>query len=346
MSTINKASLPLSSPPVSPLVLPNNTARPNASVSPEALNALLHSGPSNTNKPKQPSSLDNKAASPTDEQDLTGLGGLLNENMVKRALRDPASSTSEKVFQELEKLKTTEQVSAFRNDPKNGEANAHILTEVKKLVNNDAINAAITPIEAEQIEAYRKAVDASLLDLKYSLLKAPLSSRFDMIRSYANAKPASMQKIEEYLELAGSKAKFLCNIAKTVQAEHGSLKFGENAYINHPRSDTDDIDRKQVGKPHQPSIYSYANTNEGSLSAPSEIRNFVHERDKIDVSGIGTQLNKTLQSVNQLSGASGEMLIKYSPHTNTSVLVISGKQGEPAFIAKVFGKLTENDLLT
>ena len=95
--------------------------------------------------------------------------------------------------------------------------------------------------------------------------------------------------------------------------------------------------------PH--AVYRYLNTRESTLEAPSEIRDFAHGRDKLDVSGIGKQLNKKLQWVNRLSGASGEMHMKYSPTHDASVLVISGNLGEPAFVAKIVGKFKESDLV-
>lgn len=128
------------------------------------------------------------------------------------------------------------------------------------------------------------------------------------------------------------------NIATEVRKANEALQY------SHP----DDWARRRsdpVNEQH-PNVYSFLNTRESTLDAPIEIREFVHGRDKLDVSGIRKQLNKKLQWVNTLSGISGEMQLKYSPTHDASVLVICGNQGEPAFVAKVFGKLKEADLVT
>ncbi|MGR3889825.1 M10 family metallopeptidase C-terminal domain-containing protein [Pseudomonas sp. 1152_12] len=78
---------------------------------------------------------------------------------------------------------------------------------------------------------------------------------------------------------------------------------------------------------------------------PCEINNFVTDRDKLDVTGIRRPLTKPLQCVNQLSGASGEIHVKYSRANNASVLVSSGNRGEPALVATIFGQVKEKHLL-
>jgi hypothetical protein len=323
-----------------------NVPLPPSTVTPATLEALLRSEPNDTRPFKKPDGL---KTNPTDTAstalDFQELGAQINQETVRCMLRDPTSKSSKALSRTLNSLVTQEKISALLKCTKNGNATAKTLNEIKNHVNKDTIDTAMTPIESEQIQAYAKAVDSALFNLKYSLMNAAPSARFDMTRSFANRPIESVQEIEAYLKDVASIASGLCSIAEVVEALSGSLKFAENIYVNNPRSD-DDVNRARTDRLHQSHIYSYARTDEGSIDTPSEIRKFVHGRDKIDVSGIRKQLGKVLESVNQFSGASGEILVKYSNLTETSVLAISGNNGEPAFVAKVFGKLTEKDLLT
>ncbi|MBF6029558.1 M10 family metallopeptidase C-terminal domain-containing protein [Pseudomonas sp. P115] len=145
---------------------------------------------------------------------------------------------------------------------------------------------------------------------------------------------AALPTLKAALEQAS--ARF--NIATEVRKANEALQYA------HP----DDWARRRSEpiSEQAPNVYSFLGTHESTLDSPVEIRGFVHGRDKLDVSRIRKQLNKKLLWVNQLSGRAGEMQLKYSPIHDASVLVISGNQGEPAFVAKVFGKLKETDLVT
>ena len=148
----------------------------------------------------------------------------------------------------------------------------------------------------------------------------------------------SLTGIQDYLSEVGTHAAQLNDIATLVRKVNEPLQFSLPDEVGRRRDAPDSV--------QQPNVYRYLSINESTLESPSEIRGFTSGRDKLDVSGIGKQLNQKLQWVNQLSGASGEMQLRYSPNQDASVLIISGNKDEPAFVAKVFGKLKETDVVT
>ena len=90
-----------------------------------------------------------------------------------------------------------------------------------------------------------------------------------------------------------------------------------------------------------PQIFSY-----NDLSAnPGAVMSFTSGTDKIDLSGIRTQLGeKPLPLVERFSGVSGEMTINYYAGSNTSFVTISRKPGEPPFELKVLGEVRYRDI--
>ena len=325
--------------------LPSKTHQPTPGALPppalthsQALEALLQSPPNDAHKTKLP---DGSQASAADiaalEQGLNTLGARVGKTTVEHTLKNMDPTATTELINDFNTVLSPDKINTMVRSP-NARASTETLTKIATHLNEDAINAVLTPLEAEHIERYRQHVEASLFNLKYQLMNAPVEGRFDLVRRFADTKPGAMVDVENRLANVWSQASSLINIATEVKKANESLQY------SHP----DDWDRRR-SEPvsvQQPNVYSFFNTNESTLDAPYEIKDFVHGRDKVDVSGIRKQLNTKLQWVNQLSGLSGEMQLKYSPTQDASVLVISGNQGEPAFVAKIFGKIKETDLVT
>ncbi|KAA6175057.1 hypothetical protein F3K53_20585 [Pseudomonas veronii] len=342
MSAIHQIPTPHSARPPSQHRAERGLPPASSVVTTQALEALLRSGPNHARQPKRP---DNPEPAPsstaTMKQSLTDLGAQVNRSTVEHMLRDPTSRGSIDTFNKIGTLLTTDKISTLLSGP-DANDNVKVLEKVESQLSKDAIDTVLSPFEAEQVDSYRNHVESALFDLKYRLMTAPLESRFDLVRRFASKKHEPLLDIQDNLAQANARATSLCSISALVRKAIGSLKFP------HP---TDLENRIPTDTPHKPctvrpNIYRYTSIQESSLDAPSEVRDFVHGQDKLDVSGIRRQLNKPLQWVHQLSGASGEMQLKYSPTTNTSVLVISGNPSEPAFVAKIFGQLKETDLLS
>lgn len=322
---------------------PHNDQQPDAAPSPSdnsanALNALLHSGPNYARKPKQPEKPNVSPAKTTlHEKALTELAPQITQTSVEHMLRNPSLRATTRLFENAQRTLTAGNIDAVLRGP-NAQACKKTLTTLETHLNKDTIDATRTTLETEQVDAYQRYVDASLFDLKYRLLTTSPSSRFDLLRSFASEKPQTLANIENHLSDISARAASLCDIATAVRKVSEPLQYALPDEWDKRRSDTD-----HAGPPN---IYRYVTTGESSLESPSEIRDFKHGTDKLDVSGIAKQLTKKLQWVNQFSGASGEMLLKYSPANDASVLLISGEKDKPAFVAKIFGKFKETDLVT
>jgi hypothetical protein len=90
-----------------------------------------------------------------------------------------------------------------------------------------------------------------------------------------------------------------------------------------------------------PQIFSYNDIK----AAPGEVMNFSSGTDKIDLTGIRTQLGQQpLSLVERFSGVSGEMTINYYAGSNTSFVTISRNPGEPPFELKVSGEVRYRDI--
>jgi len=310
-----------------------------ASVSAQALDALLRSAPSTTREPMRadgapPTAADQAAL----EKQLKQLCDQLDRKSVERLMRDPESRESIANFNTIDKLLTPDNLKCLLSGP-NATSCFKILARIETQLNKDSIDAVLSPIETEQVGAYRNYVEAALFALKASLMKASPGSRFDMVRAFARQEHAPLTSIQDSMRSLEAKGNHLCDIATQVRKVTEPLQYAH--LEDWQRRDHYESDCK-----NHPKTYSFTHTLESTLDHPCEIRNFVTDRDKLDVTGIRRQLNKPLHWVNQLSGASGEMQLKYSRAHNASVLVISGNQGEPALVAKIFGQVKENDLLT
>lgn len=336
MSTLAPASKTHAAP--SPLQPPPDHSAPSPIVSPQALEALLQSGPNLAREPKSP---ENATVSPSNvaavEQELYELGNRVGKHTVEHILRNPDSKASTQLIGRMTTLLTSEKINTLLSTG-NAPTSKKNLDQIRTHLSEEAINAVVKPLEAVQINAYRNYVEASLFDLKYRLMTAPQESRFNMIRSFANQKSETLTGIQDYLNEIGTKTAQLNDIATLVRKVNEPLQFSHPDEVGRRRDAPDSV--------QQPNVYRYLSINESTLESPSEIRGFTSGRDKLDVSGIGNQLNQKLQWVNQLSGASGEMQLRYSPNQDASVLIISGNKDEPAFVAKVFGKLKETDVVT
>ncbi|MGF6097425.1 M10 family metallopeptidase C-terminal domain-containing protein [Pseudomonas sp. 18175] len=316
-----------------------NGATPNVTpsleaISPEALNALLRPQADPPRKAKLPEPAPDFALL---EQDLDSLASRVGKDSIAALIRDPSAQTSTDLRNTLTHVLTADKINALLSHP-NAQACSKTLTEITTHLNQEALDAVLTPHEEEQVDAYRKYVEAELFNLKYRLSSAPASSRFNLIRASIDQKHHYLTDIQQHLNVVAQRATCLYDIATLAKNANEPLKY------LHP----DDWDRRRDESQNVPSpaIFRYNHTSESTLDAPSEIKNFVHGRDKLDVSGISKQLNKALQWVNQLSGASGEIQLNYSPDHNASVLVISGNKGQPAFVARIEGRLKETDLVT
>lgn len=312
---------------------------PSPSVTPtDALEALLQSPPNHARPPKQP---ERSEAPPQDvaklDRDLTSLGKQIDKKTVEDTLNNPKSGATTELVDKIDTVLSKENIDTLLRSP-HAQACKKTLNEIGSHLNKEAIDAALSPLEQEQIDNYRKQVEHELFNLSYKLSNTSVGSRFDLIRRFANNKPGTLMDIESRLTNMGNKSAFLLNIATEVKKVNEALQYAHLEGWDRHRHEPDSVP--------QPNIYRYLSTRESTLEAPSEIRDFVHGRDKLDVSGIRKQLRTKLQWVNQLSGASGEMQLKYSPTHDASVLVIAGDKGEPAFVAKIFGKLKETDLVT
>ncbi len=336
MSTIHLPSrlhseTPLSRPQAPP-ALPSS-----ADTHAAALQALLESGPNSARAPKLP---DNPAPLPAQraamEREINALGAQLGRKMVEGMLRSPDTAESQAYFNKIDTLLTPDTLKGVLNGP-NPKACTQALTLIETQLNKNAINSALNPIETEQVEAYRNYIDSAMFNLKASLMSAPPETRFEMVRAFSRREHAPLTNIQHYINTLKDKSEHLCDIATQVREAIGALQFA------HPEEWRKDDYREPAGALHA-RTYSFAHMNESTLEHPSEIRNFVTGRDKLDLSGIGRQLNKPLQCVNRLSGHSGEIQLHYSRAKNTSVVSVSDNRGQTAFVVKVFGQVKERDL--
>ncbi|AZP73627.1 hypothetical protein EJJ20_24760 [Pseudomonas poae] len=112
-------------------------------------------------------------------------------------------------------------------------------------------------------------------------------------------------------------------------------------------SHPDDWDRRRNEPDSAPpaNIYRYLNTRESSLDAPSEIRDFVHGRDKLDVSGIRKQLNKKTALGQPTVRSKWRNAIEVFTHPRCKRPGDFRQPGRPCIVAKIVGKFRETDLV-
>ncbi|AZP72245.1 hypothetical protein EJJ20_24755 [Pseudomonas poae] len=142
-------------------------------VSPEALDALLHSPPDPAREAKKPDDEVQPGDRSTLEQGLADLKRT-DKSTVNRALCDPNANSSAAFISTLNTVFTKENVDTLLRSPP-AQAQTAVLSEIGTHLNTDTINAVLSPLETEQIETYRKCVDSALFGLKYQLFSAPLA---------------------------------------------------------------------------------------------------------------------------------------------------------------------------
>ncbi|MGE1156487.1 M10 family metallopeptidase C-terminal domain-containing protein [Pseudomonas kitaguniensis] len=308
-------------------------------VSSLALDTLLQSAPNNARAPKE---ADNSRSGPEShaqlKHELKNLRAHLDRNTVERMMRAPDTKESQTRMQKIDTLLTADSIKSLLSGP-DARASAKDLNAIENLFSEHAIDTVLDPIESEQVESYRKYVDAALFNLKAGLMSAAPGSRFEMVRAFSTREQPALTTIQNYMTDLASKSKHLCDIATLVKKHSEALQYAQ-------ADDWERGDQYPTGHEKHPMIYSFSNTGESTLDQPSEIRNFVTGRDKLNLTGISRQLNKPLQSVDRLSGESGEIQLKYSRENNASVLVVSGNRGTPALVAKIFGHVKDKDLVT
>lgn len=338
MSTVYQ---PSPSRPGAPLIHANSQPIPPSAavVSAKAVDDLLQSGPNNAREPMRPDApkltLEKRA---TMERALNDLSNQLDRKMVEHMMRAPKSNASKAIHDELDTLTTPHHLKSLLSGP-NAASCTKDFAKIEAQLKKESIGAVLDPISDEQVEAYRSYVGSALFDLKANLMNSSVGSRFELVRAFARKQHPQLTSIQDYINELNTKSKHLCDIATQVNKAIGALQYAHH----------DDWEPRNLPEPDHDKYsktFSFTNTAQSTLEHPCEIRNFVTDRDKIDVTEIRQQLNKPLQCVNQLSGASGEIQLKYSRANNASVLVISGDRGEPALVAKVFGEVKEKDLLT
>lgn len=166
-------------------------------VSSEALDALLHSPPDPAREAKKPDDKVQPGDRSTLEQGLADLKSTDNST-VKRALCDPNANSSIAFISKLNTVFTKENVDTFLRSPQTQD-HTTALNEIGTHLNTDTINAVLSPLEAGQIENYRKCVDSALFGLKYQLFSAPVGERFDLVRRFAGNKQGALTDIENRL---------------------------------------------------------------------------------------------------------------------------------------------------
>ncbi|MGX5796948.1 M10 family metallopeptidase C-terminal domain-containing protein [Pseudomonas sp. E2-15] len=309
-----------------------------AVVSDKAMDDLLQSGPNSDRQPMRP---DETKMTPEGraiiEGELKELSAQLTPATVELMMRHPESDESKAHYDKIDRVLTPDNIKGMLAG-KNAASCRKTLAKIETQLKKESIDTALDPISNEQVEAYRRHVESILFDLKVRLIMAPDEKRFEIASDSFRKEDPRLTSIQHYINDVYAKSKHLYDIATEVHKAIGALQ------IAHPEGLEPEKYREPDHAKHS-KTYSFSNTAASTLEHPSEIRNFVADRDKIDVTGISKQLNKPLHWVNQLSGASGEMQLKYSRENNASVLVISGIKGEPALVAKIFGQVKEKDLL-
>lgn len=337
MSTIHTPSQARSD---APPIHANSPVRPPSPevVSAKGVDDLLQSGPNSAREPMRP---DEPKMTPESrakiEAELDDLSAQLTPKTLDHMMRHPKSEQSKAHFEKIDRVLTADNIKGVLSGP-NAASCIKTLGKIETQLKQESINTAYDPIGNEQVEAYRRHVNSILFDLKARLMRAPADGRFEMVLDFSRKEQPRLNSIHDFMNDLHAKGSHLCDIATEVHKAIGGLQF------SHPEGLKPEVYREPDHAQHS-KTYSFSNTAASTLEHPSEIRDFVSDRDKIDVSGISKQLNKPLHWVNQLSGASGEMQLKYSRENNATVLVISGNKGEPALVAKIFGHVKEKDLL-
>ena len=290
---------------------------PQSAQTDERVNTLLKSGPNWSKPPKEPNPAPPTA--PTASQENPDeLDALLTRENIKQIVRNPSAPESKALIEKIRTRLTSEKLQAMLQGP-DGEKNAKKLKAIGKHLNKDEIDSSLAASQNQMTE--EKISQLKLRNIEM------LTKAFD-----GDSVEGIAQSIKQWQD---EKAAMQKQFSESNTAAKGLSDIGSSL------SD-DSINKMQRGPGK---TYSYGRLSESTLDAPSEIRSF-SANDKIDLSGIRSQLNKPLQVVNPPTGASGEIKIDYSPSTNTSVVSVSGNPGEPPFVVKVFGEVRQDNLVT
>lgn len=337
MSNVNPVSRHPSESPVNRMHFPPAPASA-SQVHANDLKSLLESGPNQARRAKMPDTLKPSPANRSlIEQQIDDLGAQLNHKTIERMLRAPDAEDSQACLNKLDTLLTKDNIKALLKGP-NASANAETFARIEAQLNKGSIAAMVNPIETENVDTYRKHVDSEMFNLKASLMKASPESRFAMVRAFSRKEDPTLTNIQNYVNGLKIKSEHLCDVATQVKEAIGSLQYPhDDHWVTNERYDP-------TVKPHV-RTYSFTHMAESTQDNPSEIRNFSTDQDKLDLTGIGKQLNKPLLFVNQLSGSSGEIQLHHSHAKNTTVVAISGNPGQPPFVLKVFGHVKEKDMV-
>lgn len=276
------------------------------------------------------------------------IGRLLNRDSIIHMLREPFSMETKSRLSELRTLLSPANVRTMQNGP-----NA---TETTR-----QLNGFKTLLSEKNLEHLRDTAAAVEVP---GLSKDEIRSRMDTGDPEADFRAS--QEIEQELRLEEVNIKQRKRESTRTAQALSELGQSLNALPQHTPTDKTPSQATptpannppiQTTQPLQPrdnppaqgssQTFTFGNIGESTLAAPSEVMNFAHGSDKLDVSGVRAQLgNKPLNLVENFSGASGEMQIHYLPGTHTSVVMIAGDPGKPPFVVKVFGEVTYSDLVT
>lgn len=276
------------------------------------------------------------------------VGKLLNRDSVIQMLREPFSMETRSRLSELRTLLSPANIRTMQNGP-NAAGTIRQLNEFKTLLSQTNL---------EHLQDTAAAVEVP------GLSKNEIRSRMNTGDPEADFRAS--QEVEQELRLeevnikqrkrdSAGTAKALSGLGQSLNTLPQDTPTDETPSQakptpeNNPPIQTTQTPQPRDNPPAQGSsqTFTFGNIGESILAAPSEVMNFAHGRDKLDVSGVRAQLgNKPLDLVENFSGASGEMQIHYLPGTHTSVVMIAGDPGKPPFVVKVFGEVTYSDLVT
>ena len=268
---------------------------------------------------------------------LAQLRALASRESITQMLREPNSQETAQKLAEIRSLLSKENVKSMLQGPDADEARK-LITEVKERLGQSSlqmIHEQSSHIERPGLSPQEIRARTASSDPEESFSQSmQVLDELRVEESYAQ------QRVRQSTPLASA----LFEIGKEVDlgeptpqpdnssAEADSLKTASNSNDS----------RIGIGQ-----TFTFHSIGDSNFDAPKEVMDFDHNRDKLDVTAIRKQLgNKPLKSVENFSGASGEVQIHYNPANNTSVVMISGNPGEPPFVVKVFGEVRYSNLTT
>ena len=268
---------------------------------------------------------------------LAQLRALASRESITQMLREPNSQETAQKLAEIRSLLSKENVKSMLHGPDADEARK-LITKVKERLGQSSlqmIHEQSSHIERPGLSPQEIRARTASSDPEESFSQSmQVLDELRVEESYAQ------QRVRQSTPLASA----LFEIGKEVDlgeptpqpdnssAEADSLKTASNSNDS----------RIGIGQ-----TFTFHSIGDSNFDAPKEVMDFDHNRDKLDVTAIRKQLgNKPLKSVENFSGASGEVQVHYNPANNTSVVMISGNPGEPPFVVKVFGEVRYSNLTT